>query len=76
MDAMDAPDAALPSAVDTPVTTGPAMTTSPATVKTVTLPMALSPSRASDFMTCPLMFGFRVIDKFPNEERRGDHAAP
>src|SRR5260221_7667503 len=26
---------------------------------------ALSPSRASDFMTCPLLYRFRVIDKIP-----------
>ncbi len=26
---------------------------------------ALSPSRASDFMTCPLMFRFRTIDRLP-----------
>jgi putative RecB family exonuclease len=27
---------------------------------------ALSPSRASDFMTCPLLYRFRVIDKLPS----------
>jgi putative RecB family exonuclease len=26
---------------------------------------ALSPSRASDFMTCPLLYRFRVIDRLP-----------
>ncbi|HEX2704892.1 MAG TPA: PD-(D/E)XK nuclease family protein, partial [Candidatus Lustribacter sp.] len=26
---------------------------------------ALSPSRASDFMTCPLLYRFRVIDRIP-----------
>lgn len=26
---------------------------------------ALSPSRASDFMTCPLLYRFRVVDKLP-----------
>jgi putative RecB family exonuclease len=61
MDAMDAPGAAL----HTPVTTGPATV---ATATTVTLPMALSPSRASDFMTCPLLFRFRVIDKLPERK--------
>ncbi|GAA1956191.1 RecB family exonuclease [Catenulispora subtropica] len=50
---MDATDAAL----ETPVSTNP-----------VTLPMALSPSRASDFMTCPLLFRFRVIDKLPERK--------
>lgn len=33
---------------------------------------ALSPSRASDFMTCPLLYRFRTIDRLP--ERPG-HAA-
>jgi putative RecB family exonuclease len=28
-------------------------------------PAALSPSRASDFMTCPLLYRFRVIDRIP-----------
>ena len=26
---------------------------------------ALSPSRASDFLTCPLLYRFRTIDRFP-----------
>ncbi len=28
-------------------------------------PAALSPSRAADFMTCPLLYRFRVIDRIP-----------
>jgi putative RecB family exonuclease len=28
-------------------------------------PASLSPSRASDFMTCPLLYRFRVIDRLP-----------
>jgi putative RecB family exonuclease len=28
-------------------------------------PLALSPSRAADFMTCPLLYRFRVIDRLP-----------
>jgi putative RecB family exonuclease len=28
-------------------------------------PWALSPSRASDFMSCPLLYRFRVIDRLP-----------
>jgi putative RecB family exonuclease len=28
---------------------------------------AISPSRASDFMTCPLMYRFRTIDRLPEE---------
>ena len=30
-------------------------------------PASLSPSRASDFMTCPLLFRFRAIDRLPEE---------
>jgi putative RecB family exonuclease len=33
--------------------------------KAVKLPAALSPSRAGDFMQCPLMYRLRVIDKVP-----------
>ena len=31
----------------------------------VTVRQSLSPSRAGDFMTCPLLFRFRTIDKLP-----------
>ncbi|WP_229869226.1 RecB family exonuclease [Streptomyces inusitatus] len=30
-------------------------------------PMSLSPSRASDFMRCPLLYRFRVIDRLPEK---------
>ncbi|MFE3491290.1 PD-(D/E)XK nuclease family protein, partial [Streptomyces griseus] len=30
-------------------------------------PSSLSPSRASDFMQCPLLYRFRVIDKLPEK---------
>jgi len=33
----------------------------------VELPTSLSPSRASDFLTCPLLFRFRSIDRLPQE---------
>jgi putative RecB family exonuclease len=29
------------------------------------LPVALSPSRAADFMQCPLLYRFRVVDRLP-----------
>lgn len=32
-----------------------------------TPPTSLSPSRASDFMQCPLLYRFRVIDKLPEK---------
>ncbi len=35
--------------------------------------LALSPSRASDFLTCPLLFRYRAIDRFP--ERPSSAAA-
>jgi len=46
------------------------MTSSPAEIHTtpvdgVEVLGALSPSRASDFMTCPLMYRYRSIDKLP-----------
>jgi putative RecB family exonuclease len=52
---------AVPAGDDTvPADTGPA-DTGPA----VTVHRSLSPSRAADFMTCPLLYRFRVIDKLP-----------
>ena len=30
-------------------------------------PASLSPSRASDFMTCPLLYRFRTIDRLPEK---------
>ncbi|NUP20980.1 MAG: DUF2800 domain-containing protein, partial [Streptomyces sp.] len=30
-------------------------------------PASLSPSRASDFMQCPLLYRFRVIDRLPEK---------
>jgi putative RecB family exonuclease len=33
----------------------------------VEIPASLSPSRASDFQTCPLLFRFRTIDRLPQE---------
>jgi putative RecB family exonuclease len=51
---VDLPASASPSASDTP----------PAPVE-LTQFNSLSPSRASDFMTCPLLYRFRVIDRLP-----------
>ncbi|MFI7356712.1 RecB family exonuclease [Streptomyces avidinii] len=75
------------------------MTTSPgavpdaadADVRSAVAPTSLSPSRASDFMQCPLLYRFRVIDRLPEKpsaaatrgtlvhavlERLFDHPAP
>lgn len=40
---------------------------SPAAVRTHTAPASLSPSRANDFMQCPLLYRFRVIDRLPEK---------
>ena len=37
---------------------------------------ALSPSRASDFMTCPLLYRYRTIDRLPEEPSATRCAAP
>src|SRR5690349_1179012 len=47
---------------------GCAVEESPAAVETLPQGPAgpsLSPSRAADFMTCPLLYRFRVIDRLP-----------
>jgi putative RecB family exonuclease len=41
------------------------MTTTTATLLPAPVLGSLSPSRASDFMTCPLLYRFRVIDRIP-----------
>ncbi|OEJ50757.1 recombinase RecB [Streptomyces agglomeratus] len=43
------------------------MTTSSGRADAAQRPMSLSPSRASDFMQCPLLYRFRVIDKLPEK---------
>lgn len=54
----------IPGDATTATETTPSLDTTPPP-ETVSLPTALSPSRASDFMTCPLLYRFRVIDKLP-----------
>ncbi|MDG4863517.1 RecB family exonuclease [Streptomyces sp. T-3] len=43
------------------------MENSTAAAATAARPASLSPSRASDFMQCPLLYRFRVIDKLPEK---------
>lgn len=43
------------------------METSTEGAVTAVRPASLSPSRASDFMQCPLLYRFRVIDKLPEK---------
>ncbi|WP_344198126.1 PD-(D/E)XK nuclease family protein [Aeromicrobium alkaliterrae] len=45
------------------MTTGPELDTAPD--DTVVVRRRLSPSRASDFLTCPLLFRYRTIDRLP-----------
>ncbi|MGC2998361.1 RecB family exonuclease [Streptomyces sp. G35A] len=52
-----------------PVTAGPAAEadTVVVTEAPAAAPASLSPSRASDFMRCPLLYRFRVIDRLPEK---------
>jgi putative RecB family exonuclease len=45
------------------------MTAEAAAIPVIELPVvgSLSPSRAGDFMTCPLLFRYRTIDRLPQE---------
>ncbi|WP_406166883.1 RecB family exonuclease [Streptomyces sp. NBC_00996] len=49
-----------------PTEAGEAIAAAPAVAPAVP-PSSLSPSRASDFMQCPLLYRFRVIDKLPEK---------
>jgi len=42
----------------------------PAPASQVPEPHSLSPSRASDFMTCPLLYRYRVLDRIPQRPSR------
>jgi putative RecB family exonuclease len=69
-----APSTAALTELTTPITPVTVINTTTTTIKPpVMLPIALSPSRAGDFMTCPLLYRFRVIDKLP--ERKSAAAA-
>ena len=60
--AADTLPADTPSAVPPAV---PPAAEAPPAVRPAAAPVALSPSRAGDFMTCPLLYRLRVIDKLP-----------
>ncbi|MER6469273.1 RecB family exonuclease [Streptomyces collinus] len=47
--------------------TGTAGADASVAVRPPTAPTSLSPSRASDFMQCPLLYRFRVIDRLPEK---------
>jgi putative RecB family exonuclease len=68
------PDSSPAVAVDPPVPAGSveavietAGETATETAPTAIAPASLSPSRASDFMQCPLLYRFRVIDRLPEK---------
>jgi putative RecB family exonuclease len=68
------PDSSPAAAVVPPVPAGPveavietAVETATVTAPTAIPPSTLSPSRASDFMQCPLLYRFRVIDRLPEK---------
>ncbi|MEU7226809.1 RecB family exonuclease [Streptomyces chrestomyceticus] len=65
--------AAVPASAPVPAAPVPAATSEPVTPAdspappSATPPVSLSPSRAGDFMQCPLLYRFRVIDKLPEK---------
>ncbi|MFF9478994.1 RecB family exonuclease [Streptomyces sp. NPDC014733] len=69
--AADGPRAAAigpqPGPVDAPAAATGAPVAEPARSGCPGPPVALSPSRASDFLQCPLLYRFRVIDKLPEK---------
>lgn len=62
----DAGDAFVPDCQWRPVRSV-VMETSTEGAAAAARPASLSPSRASDFMQCPLLYRFRVIDKLPEK---------
>jgi putative RecB family exonuclease len=53
------------TAAAVPEVTVPEAAIPEAAIREVTVHRSLSPSRAGDFMTCPLLYRFRVIDRLP-----------
>jgi len=56
---------AIPSPATEPATEPAIKPATEPVVRRAAAPVALSPSRAGDFMTCPLLYRLRVIDKLP-----------
>ncbi|WP_225811090.1 RecB family exonuclease [Streptomyces spinosus] len=66
------PDPAMPAATEPAGKAAPGTVPAPATgdageERSAVAPTSLSPSRASDFMQCPLLYRFRVIDRLPEK---------
>ncbi|MGI9008363.1 MAG: RecB family exonuclease [Streptosporangiaceae bacterium] len=64
-DPLEPPVAALAQGGDPPSVTAPAQAPSPEAVAVDGRSWSLSPSRAADFLTCPLLYRFRVLDRLP-----------
>lgn len=60
----DSADSAGSAAAGAPADATPAATRVP---RPAAAPTSLSPSRAGDFMQCPLLYRFRVIDRLPEK---------
>ena len=61
----EAPDAASADAVAADTGAADTGAGDAVTGDAVTVHRSLSPSRAADFMTCPLLYRFRVVDRLP-----------
>ncbi|WP_369388238.1 RecB family exonuclease [Streptomyces sp. CG1] len=59
-----ATEKALPGTETPPAAAAPAV---PGAERAAVPPTSLSPSRAGDFMQCPLLYRFRVIDRLPEK---------
>lgn len=59
--------AARPAGPSGEAVVGAAESGAPGRVREPVAPTSLSPSRAGDFMQCPLLYRFRVIDKLPEK---------
>ncbi|WP_395577428.1 RecB family exonuclease [Streptomyces sp. BK79] len=64
--AADHPDAAVGTTATAPAPV-PTPASAPAPAHVAAAPASLSPSRAGDFMQCPLLYRFRVIDRLPEK---------
>jgi putative RecB family exonuclease len=66
-DAVEPVDVVAVKAVGTEAEPAGVAAAEPARVAVAVPPASLSPSRAGDFMQCPLLYRFRVIDKLPEK---------
>ncbi|MFJ7232956.1 RecB family exonuclease [Streptomyces tendae] len=64
---VDQPETAVEPGAPAAQTAAAAATPAVAAAPAVIPPTSLSPSRAGDFMQCPLLYRFRVIDRLPEK---------